>query len=67
MMASAAARFEAESEQAGILYIAGLEPRTKYNVEVDDEELWDTQTDASGTLALQLSPGTKAGVRIKKP
>jgi hypothetical protein len=37
-----------------------------YDIEVDDEELWDGTTDAGGTLVVTLPPETQAGVRIRK-
>jgi hypothetical protein len=36
------------------------------NVEIDDQELWEEETDAGGTLMLALPEGTDAGVRIHR-
>jgi hypothetical protein len=35
-------------------------------VEIDDQELWEEETDAGGTLMLALPEGTDAGVRIRR-
>jgi hypothetical protein len=67
VIASEPLRFEAETESvAGTAYVTGLQPRGFYNVEIDDEEMWDAQADPAGTLAVPISAGTKAGVRIAK-
>jgi len=58
-----AARFQADAEA---VFILNLTPHAAYAVEVDDEELWEEQTDAGGTLVLSFPEGTNAGVRIKR-
>ncbi len=58
-----AARFQADAEA---VFILNLTPHAAYDVEVDDEELWEEQTDAGGTLVLSFPEGTNAGVRIKR-
>ena len=58
-----AARFVADAEA---VFVLNLTPRATYDVEVDDEELWEEQTDAGGTLVLSFPEGTNAGVRIKR-
>ena len=58
-----AIRFSAESET---LFLLGLAPSAPYDVEVDDQELWQETTDVGGTLKLTLPPETQAGVRVRK-
>ena len=58
-----AARFTADAEA---VFVLNLTPRATYDVEVDDEELWEEQTDAGGTLVLSFPEGINAGVRIKR-
>ncbi len=58
-----AARFHADAEA---VFVLNLTPRAIYDVEVDDEELWEEQADAGGTLVLSFPEGTSAGVRIKR-
>ena len=58
-----AARFEADAEA---VFIMNLTPRAAYDVEVDDEELWEVTADAGGTLVLSFPEGTNAGVRIRR-
>jgi hypothetical protein len=48
------------------LFIIGAKPRTKYDVEVDSEELTELETDAAGTLELRFHDGDTPGVRIKE-
>lgn len=56
-------KFQADSEA---VFILGLAPRARYDVEIDDQELWETETDAGGTLVLAFPAGAGTGVRIRK-
>ncbi len=49
------------------VYIIGLQAHTKYDVEVDDEEIREETTDAAGTLELEFSQETTTGVRLRTP
>jgi hypothetical protein len=56
-------RFAGEAET---MFVLSLAPMAQYDIEVDDEELWEGITDAGGTLTLTLPPDTQAGVRIRR-
>lgn len=56
-------RFKASTEATIVL---GLAPRSVYDVEIDDEELSESDTDAGGTLVVSLAPDTEEGVRVRK-
>jgi hypothetical protein len=56
-------RFKAATE---VTVVLGLSPRSSYDIEIDDEELAEGDTDAGGTLVVELPPDTEAGVRIRK-
>jgi len=56
-------RFHADEDQT---FVIGLAPHARYEVEIDDQELWEEETDAGGTLMLALPEGTDAGVRIRR-
>jgi hypothetical protein len=43
-----------------------LQPRHTYQVEIDDEEVFETDTDRGGILELDLPRGKPVGVRIKE-
>ncbi len=58
-----ASRFRANAEA---VFVLNLEPHATYDVEVDDQELWECETDAGGTLLLSFPEGTDAGVRIRR-
>lgn len=49
-----------------VAFIIGLEPNARYDVEVDDEEMFEARTDRGGILELRFPPGPKTGVRIRK-
>ncbi|MDX2154391.1 MAG: hypothetical protein SFV54_26860 [Bryobacteraceae bacterium] len=59
----AAARFSFEEVAPEATYVLGLKPRTWYDIEVDDEAMYDARADAGGILAIRLSG--PAGVRLK--
>jgi hypothetical protein len=54
-------------EDAARAYVVGLQPRTKYDVEVDDEEMREETTDGAGTLELEFPPETSTGIRVRPP
>jgi hypothetical protein len=47
-------------------FVLGLDAGAKYDVEVDYEDMYETETDAQGTLHIDLPGGTAVGVRIKR-
>ena len=57
-----APKFQADGET---VFILGLAPHSKYDVEVDDQELWEEETDNGGTMVLALPEGTNSAVRMK--
>jgi hypothetical protein len=56
-------RFRATTEAVFVLNLAA---RAVYDVEVDDQELWEVGTDTGGTLVLSFPEGIDAGVRIRR-
>jgi hypothetical protein len=55
-------KFEVKGMSRG--YVIGLQPGTKYDVEVDDEQMREETTDVAGTLEIEFAPETTAGVRL---
>ncbi len=51
-----------EDQQAVIL--VGLNPSRVYQVEVDDEEVFEQATDPGGVLVIDVPPGKEIGVRV---
>ena len=47
------------------VFFVGLEPKHTYLVEVDDEEMFEVDSDPSGILEVEVPPGREIGVRIK--
>jgi hypothetical protein len=56
-------RFRATTEA---VFVLNLAPRAVYDVEVDDQELWEGETDTGGTLVLSFPEGADSGVRIHR-
>jgi len=46
-------------------YLIGLEANTRYDVEVDDEELAEHTSDPAGIIAMEFPAGRRAGVRLR--
>ncbi len=51
-----------EEQQA--LILVGLIPKRVYQVEVDDEEVFETPSDSGGILVIDLPQGKEVGVRV---
>jgi len=60
-----ARRFRVTVDEGSAVFIVGLDPRHTYQVEVDDEEVYEAGTDPGGILELEVPPGREIGVRIK--
>ncbi len=52
-------------EGSETVFLLGLTPKARYDVEVDDLELMEAETDSGGTLVIELPEGIQAGVRIR--
>lgn len=63
VLASNPARFKATGDQ---MFVIGGKPRTKYDVEVDGEELRELESDAAGTLSFTFAEDQIPGVRFKE-
>ena len=59
-------RITLDEEQAAVI-LAGLSPRHTYQVEIDDEEVFEATTDPAGILVLELLHGKEVGVRLRDP
>jgi len=56
-------KFPVDGEQ---MYVVGLEPRRRYQIEIDDEEMREQEADAAGTIELKFPPDRSAGIRIEE-
>lgn len=57
-------RLAVDEEEA--VFLLGLQPRRTYQVEVDDEEMFEAVADAGGILIVDLPKGKTIGFRIKE-
>jgi len=62
-----ARKFKMTLDEEQAVFVMGLEPRRAYDVEIDDEEMFEAQADPGGILALDLPHGKEVGVRIHEP
>jgi hypothetical protein len=59
-------KFQLTLDEPAPVFVVSLEPRHAYEVEVDDEEMFEAASDAGGILELDDVPaGRAAGVRMK--
>jgi hypothetical protein len=65
-MGSSARRFEVKLDEEDAVFVVGLKPGATYQVEVDDEEIFEATADHGGILALTDVPrGKPASIRMK--
>ena len=60
-----ARRFHVTVDEGKAVFIVNLDPRHTYEVEVDDQEMYEADTDGGGILELEVPTGKEVGVRIK--
>ncbi len=60
-------KVDVDAEDGAHYFILGLGANNSYDVEVDDEEMYEAVTDASGILSLSFPNGTKARAWVHKP
>jgi len=60
-------RFQVKLDEEDIVFVVGLRPRRTYQVEVDDEEMYEASSDRGGILQLDDVPrGKPVGIRLKE-
>jgi hypothetical protein len=59
-------KFQLKLEEDEMVFLLGLEPRHVYQVEIDDEEIFEAPADAAGVLELDVPHGKPIGVRIRE-
>jgi len=65
--ASLGMKFSFRSEDEPLrYYVVGLKPKTRYDLEIDDESLRDVDTDTGGVLDLRFAPRRVAGVLLRE-
>jgi hypothetical protein len=64
--AQRARKFRLTLEEEEAVFILGLQPGRTYQVEIDDEEVFEADTDRGGILQLDVPRGKPVGVRIKE-
>jgi hypothetical protein len=64
--AQRARKFRLTLDEEEAVFILGLEPGHTYQVEIDDEEIFEAETDRGGILELDVPRGKPVGVRIKE-
>jgi hypothetical protein len=63
--AQASQKFRLKLDEEQAVFILGLQPRHTYDVEIDDEEMFELDTDPGGILALtDLPHGKEVGLRL---
>ena len=62
---SNASKFRALIDKGEQVFVLGLKPHWKYDVEVDGEEMTELETDAGGVLEIPLPAGVEIGVRLR--
>lgn len=58
-------RFSAPENGATTIFLIGLVPRCKYDIEIDDEELYEEHADAGGIIVINRSGDHEFGMRLR--
>ena len=64
--AQRARKFRVTLDEEEAVFILGLQPVHTYQVEIDDEEVFEIDTDRGGILELDVPRGKPVGLRIKE-
>ena len=64
--AQRARKFRLTLDEEEAVFVLGLQPGRTYQVEIDDEGIFETGTDRGGILELDMPRGKPVGVRIKE-
>lgn len=59
-------QFEVDYGEKVTCYLIGLAPDGIYDIEVDDEEIYEDTADAGGILLIEFPPGRTTGVRLRR-
>jgi hypothetical protein len=62
---SGAMKFKVKLDEEEAVFILGLKPRQKYDVELDDREMMEVTADAGGIIQLAVPRKTEIGVRMR--
>jgi hypothetical protein len=64
--AQAATKFKVKlGEDEDVAFLVGLAPGRAYEIEIDDEEMFEATADAGGSLPLVLIKGREMGIRFR--
>jgi hypothetical protein len=66
LFSNSAGKFRAAVQEDEQVFVLGLKPLHKYDIEVEGEELREGETDIGGILELELPPNTEVAVRMKE-
>jgi hypothetical protein len=58
-------KFQLKLEPDELVFLIGLQPKRLYQVEVDDEEIYEARTDTGGILEVDLPHGKQIGFRLR--
>jgi hypothetical protein len=62
---SGSMKFKVKLDEEEAVFILGLQPKQKYDVELDDREMTEATADAGGIIQLAVPRKTEIGVRIR--
>ncbi|BDC52817.1 hypothetical protein F183_A51320 [Bryobacterales bacterium F-183] len=60
-------KFPIDLPEGGVFFILGFPPKAVFDVETDEEEMFEAEADASGILLLEFAKGAKGQVWIHRP
>ena len=64
LFGSAPMKFKLRLEDEEAVFVVGLKPLRRIHVEIDNQEMYETESDAGGIVTLSLPRKAEAGVRL---
>jgi hypothetical protein len=62
---SGSMKFKVKLDEEEAVFILGLKPKQKYDVELDDREMYEVTADAGGIIQLAVPRKVELGVRLR--
>ncbi|MEO8595126.1 MAG: hypothetical protein ABI759_17535 [Candidatus Solibacter sp.] len=59
-------KFDLKLDDEDAVFVLGLQPGRKYQIEIDDEEVFEDTADRGGILQLDMPRGKSTGLRLKE-
>jgi hypothetical protein len=67
LVAHTARKFKVSAPEGRAAFLVGLEPHHTYQIEIDDEEMYEAAADTGGIIEIEVPHEREVGVRLAEP